>query len=114
MDLPVLNSSLLGQMLGELYTKQALEACPALRGAIPAVFAGIQRVNITDVQGAWKNIGRAVDIACAAQAERCFFEIFGDNVLLDFPDKCAVVIANLVLRGGVYGRQSLAHPDQQP
>lgn len=99
MDLPVLNSSLLGQMLGELYTKQVLETCPALRGAIPAVFAGIQRVNITDVQGAWKNIGRAVDIACAAQAESCFFEIFGDNVLLDFPDKCAVVIANLVLRG---------------
>lgn len=98
MSMPVYNSSILGQLLGDLYTEHTLEVCPALEGFVQEIYTGIQKVNNCDPQGTWKNIGRAVDIACITRKENCFFETFGESVLLEHPGKCAAVIANLVLR----------------
>ena len=98
MDLPQSNSSVAGQLIGALYTPETLEACPALADKIPDMLLGIQKLNSGDPQGKWKNIGRAVDICCLAGREDLFFEVLGRNVLQDYPQKCAVVIASMVLR----------------
>lgn len=105
MNMPVHNSSILGQLLGELYTEHTLKVCPMLTDFVQEIYTGIQKVNICDPQGAWKNIGRAVDIACITRKEDCFFETFGESILLDYPGKCAAVIANLVLREEFVGAQ---------
>lgn len=99
MDSPQSNSSVTGQLIGALYTPDTLRECPMLRKRIPTVLDGIKRMNETDPQGKWKNLGRAVDIVCAAGDEERFFDFFGQEVLLQFPDKCAVVIASMVLGG---------------
>lgn len=99
MERPMHNSSVAGQLLGALYTAESLQACPALKDRIPDMLAGIQKMNESDSQGRWKNIGRAVDITCLAEREDLFFEILGRAALLDFPEKWAVVIGSLVLRG---------------
>lgn len=99
MERPMHNSSVAGQLLGALYTPESLQACPALKDRIPDMLAGIQKMNERDSQGRWKNIGRAVDITCLAEREDLFFEILGRAALQDFPEKWAVVIGSLVLRG---------------
>ena len=98
MDLPLSNSAVAGQLIGALYTPETLEACPALVDKIPDMLLGIQKLNTGDPQGKWKNIGRAVDICCLAGREDLFFEVLGRNVLQNYPQKCAVVIASMVLR----------------
>ena len=98
MQRPIANSSVIGQLIGRLYTETSLQACPALRDRIPQFFAGILRMNEADQEGSWKNTGRAVDIACLTGSEEEFFQCFGQAVLREFPGKCCAVIASLVLR----------------
>lgn len=101
LETPQSNSSTAGQMIGALYTEETLKACPELKEKIPAIFSAIQQLNQSDPQGSWKNIGRAVDIACLAGCETHLFTQMGQTMLQEYPGKCAALIANMVQRGEV-------------
>lgn len=96
------NAVFIGQTAGEIFTAEALGICPELKDFVPAVFRHIIQLNQADPAGAWKNVGRAVDIAVLTEQEHLFFDIFNQeyqNMYFTYSGKCAALIANLMLRG---------------
>lgn len=96
------NAVFIGRNLGKIYTDEAVANCPELTQLVPQVFRFVIRLNQADPEGAWKNIGRAVDIAIATRQEEQFFAIFNgeyQNMYFSYAGKCAVLISNLMLRG---------------
>lgn len=96
------HSVFIGRSLGEIYTKESLELCPELIGYIPDVYRIIIFLNRVDTGGAWKNTGRAVDIAILTGQEHVFLDVFEQeyqNVYGTYSGKCAAVIASMMLRG---------------
>ena len=95
------NAVFIGQTSSEIYTGEALAACPELAEYVPDVFRLIIALNQADPVGAWKNIGRAVDIAILTRQETVFLDIFNQeyqNMYATYSGKCAALIANLILR----------------
>lgn len=92
----------IGQTLGEIYTAESMGLYPELKEYVPVVFRFVISLNRADPKGAWKNIGRAVDIAILTAQENLFLDIFNreyQNVYLNYAGKCAALIANMILRG---------------
>ena len=89
----------IGQTLAEIYTAESLQVCPELTAHIPNVFRYIMSLNKEDPIGAWKNIGRAVDIAILAEREDLFLDLFDREVYVSYAGKCAALIASMMLRG---------------
>lgn len=99
MGLTNANSSPIGQMLGVIYTPENIRKLPSLADQVPDVFCGIVNLNQADTQGIWKNLGRAVDIACITGNERAYFDVFGRDVAREYPGKSAALVANLIING---------------
>ena len=96
------NAVFIGQTLGDIYTAESLEICRELEEFVPDVFRHVIALNQADPVGAWKNIGRAVDIAILTNNEELFLDIFNreyQNMYFSYSGKCAALIANLLLRG---------------
>lgn len=101
LKMPIANSAVVGQMLGDVYTAENVATIPALTEITDEVFEGIAGMNRTDPQGVWKNNGRGVEIALLTGREMRLFDITGPDMFRNHPGHCSVVIASLLLQGRV-------------
>ncbi len=91
-----------GKSLDKIYTRESIQSCPELLNYVPHVFQCVIDLNRVDAGGAWKNTSRAVDIATLTQTEALFLDIFTNgeqNFYMSHADKCASLIASMMLRG---------------
>lgn len=96
MEMPISNSSSVGQLLADIYTPDNIKQYGKLSEYLPEVFEWIRKLNTKDPQGEWKNLGRAVDIAIITNSEDLLLEKFQDVLLQQHPGRSAVAISSLI------------------